>query len=129
ITPAFPFGFGLSYTTFAYSAMVVAKAPQDQYMVKMRVKNTGKVAGSEIVQLYVADGHSLVPRPVKELKGFARVMLAPGQEKEVRFMLNSRSFAYYDVAGKQWKVEPGTFTLMAGSSCADIRQKINLLVK
>ena len=129
LTPTFPFGFGLSYTTFSYSGLNAFKISGDTYLVSLRVKNTGKVAGSEIVQLYVADDHSRVPRPVKELKGFAKVFLGPGQEKEVTMHLDSRSFAYYDVAGKQWKVEPGTFTLMAGSSSVDIRQRIMLVVK
>ena len=129
LTPTFPFGFGLSYTTFVYSAIKVSRKPDDSYEVKVRVKNTGKVAGSEIVQLYIGDSHSSVPRPVKELKGFSKVFLGPGQEKEVTLNLNSRSFAYYDVTGKKWKVEPGTFGLMIGSSSADIRQKTDLLIK
>ena len=129
LAPTFPFGFGLSYTTFSYSGLKVAKTADDSYLVSLKVKNTGKAEGSEVVQLYVADGHSQVPRPVKELKGFARILLAPGQEKEVAMPLNSRSFAYYDVTGKKWKVEPGTFTLMAGSSSVDIRLKTDLVVK
>ena len=129
LTPTFPFGFGLSYTSFVYSPMKVAKASKDEYVVTLKVKNSGKVAGSEIVQLYVADDHSKVARPMKELKGFSKVTLAPGQEKEVSIRLNFRSFAYYDESGKNWKVEAGNFILMAGSSSADIRQKINLVIK
>ena len=129
LIPTFPFGFGLSYTTFSYSDLHVEKGGNDSYQVTLKVKNTGKVAGSEIVQLYVADNHSHVSRPLKELKGFAKVFLEPGQEKEVTMHLNFRSFAYYDIAGKQWKVEPGTFILMAGSSSADIRIKTTLMVK
>jgi len=129
LVPTFPFGFGLSYTSFFYSGLHVDKEINDTYKVTVKVKNTGKVAGAEVVQLYVADDHSHLPRPVKELKGFARVTLEPGQEKEVTMHLNSRSFAYYDVTGKKWKVEPGNFEIMAGSSSADIRIKTKLQVK
>ena len=129
LVPAFPFGFGLSYTTFAYSDLRVMKVNDDRYIARLKVKNTGKMEGAEVVQLYVADNHSTVPRPVKELKAFSRVPLKAGEEKEVTMYLNSRSFAYYDVQGKKWKVEPGTFTVMAGSSSADIRQKADVPVK
>jgi beta-glucosidase len=90
--------------------------------------NSGKVGGSEIVQLYVADDHSKVARPVKELKGFAIVALDPRQEKEITMRLNSRSFAWYDVSKKDWRVEPGNFVIMAGSSSTDIRLKTDLLI-
>jgi beta-glucosidase len=126
ITPTFPFGYGLSYTTFSYSGLSVVNNDQGTYLVKLRVKNTGKVAGSEIVQLYIADDHSKIARPVKELKGFAKVTLEPGQEKEVTMHLNSRSFAWYDVTTRDWKVVPGNFVIMAGSSSADIRLKTGL---
>jgi len=126
LVPTFPFGFGLSYTTFEYSDLRVEKASNGTWEVSLKVKNTGKLAGSEIVQLYVADAHSQVPRPLKELKGFAKVSLDPGQEKKVSLHLNSRSFAYYDKAGRQWKVEPGTFEILAGSSSADIKLKTKI---
>ena len=129
LVPTFPFGFGLSFTTFGYSDLTTTKGANDTWQVSLKVKNTGKVAGSEVVQLYISDVHSKVPRPVKELKGFARVTLDPGQDKTVSIPLNSRSFAYYDVKGKQWKVEPGSVEIMAGSSSADIRVKTNLLIK
>lgn len=128
LTPAFPFGFGLSYTTFSYSGLRVVKDNEGTYKVTLKVKNTGKVGGSEIVQLYVADDHSKIARPVKELKGFAKVTLDPGQEKEITMQLNSRSFAWYDVSKKDWRVEPGNFVIMAGSSSTDIRLKTDLLI-
>ena len=129
LIPTFPFGFGLSYTTFAYSGLKAEKAGNNTYKVSLTVKNTGKLKGSEVVQLYIGDQHSQVHRPLKELKGFARVSLEPGQEKKVDFILNSRSFSYYDTAGKKWKYEPGSFEILAGSSSADIRLKTSLRVK
>ena len=129
LTPTFPFGYGLSYTTFSYSGLTVAGNDNGTYRVTLKVKNTGKVAGSEIVQLYVADDHSKIARPVKELKGFSKVTLDPGQEKEVTMTLDSRSFAWYDVTKKDWNVVPGNFVIMAGSSSADIRLKTDLLIK
>lgn len=128
LVPTFPFGFGLSYTTFIFSDLQVEKKANASYLVSLRVKNSGKVAGSEVVQLYVADDHSRVQRPLKELKGFAKVTLEPGQEKTVSIPLNFRSFAYYDVKGKQWKVDPGNFIIMAGNSSAGIKLKANLLI-
>ncbi len=126
LTPTFPFGFGLSYTTFAYSDLRAVKAANGSWEVSLKVKNTGKIAGSEIVQLYVSDAHSHVPRPLKELKAFSKVTLEPGEEKTVIMHLNFRSFAYYNVAGKQWKAEPGSFEILAGSSSADIRLKTKI---
>ncbi|MCK9422375.1 MAG: fibronectin type III-like domain-contianing protein [Bacteroidales bacterium] len=87
------------------------------------------IAGSETIKLYVSDTHNPLPRPVKELKGFAKVVLNPGQEKKVTMHFNSRSFAYYDVKDKQWKVDPGNFEISVGSSSADIRLRTNLAVK
>jgi beta-glucosidase len=129
LVPSYPFGFGLSFTTFSYSPMRVTPEPGGNYVVTLKVKNTGKMAGSETVQLYVADGHSRVPRPVKELKAFAKLYLEPGQEREVKMRLDPRSFAYYDVTGRKWKIEPGMFTLLAGASSTDIRQRFGLNVK
>ena len=129
ITPTFPFGYGLSYTTYDYSNLMVVNNTNNTYTVSLKVKNTGKVAGSEVVQLYVADDHSKVSRPVKELKGFAKVSLQPGEEKKISLPLNFRSFAYYDVQSKTWKVEPGNFDILVGSSSADIRLKTKVEVK
>jgi len=113
--PLFPFGYGLSYTTFQYSDL---KISHDQRHVKVSfaIKNTGRRRGAEVGQVYVGDTHSRVPRPVKELKGFAKVDLQPGQRKLASVLLDRRSFAYYDTVNKRWKIEPGEFKVLVGSS-------------
>lgn len=121
--PLFPFGFGLSYTRFQYSGLVVSPAQSkspDSVTVAFNVKNVGTRAGSEVAELYVGDSHSSVPRPEKELKGFAKVFLQPGETKKVSLTLNRRSFSYYDVNNKQWTAEPGAFSILVGSSSAKI---------
>ncbi|MFH1523642.1 MAG: glycoside hydrolase family 3 C-terminal domain-containing protein [Chloroflexota bacterium] len=125
VTPLFPFGHGLSYTAFAYSGLKVAKKVKASEPIKvtLKVKNAGKVAGKEVVQLYVSDPQSALPRPPKELKGFAKVDLKPGQSKMVSFTLDERSLAYYDPVKKGWVAEPGKFEVLAGSSSRDIRLK------
>src|SRR4051794_31416877 len=108
IQPLFPFGFGLSYTSFEYSNLSINKKEiQDieTVTVSVNVKNTGIAAGKEIVQLYVKDLESSVIRPEKELKGFEKVQLQPGEEKMVIFTLDKRAFAYYNVELKDWHVE------------------------
>ncbi len=120
----FPFGFGLSYTTFEYSDLTLsAKAinEKDGLTVTCKVKNTGDVAGAEVVQLYVNDVESTIFRPVKELKGFDKVFLEPGEEKTVTFNLDSRAFAYYNVNINDWHVESGDFNILVGASSQDIR--------
>ncbi|MCX6280608.1 MAG: glycoside hydrolase family 3 C-terminal domain-containing protein [Bacteroidetes bacterium] len=129
LLPTFPFGFGLSYTTFSYSGLRVEEKPGGTFLVSLKVKNTGKKEGSETVQLYVSDDHSRVPHPVKELKGFAKVSLMPGEEKTVNINLNRRSFSYFDTNLHQWKADPGNFDILAGSSSADIRLTAKLQVK
>ena len=125
LAPLFPFGHGLSYTTFAYSDLKVAKKVKagEKVEVSLQVKNTGKRAGKEVVQLYVADPESALPRPPKELKGFAKVELQPGESKTVSFALDERSLAYYDPYRKKWVAEPGEFEVLVGSSSRDIRVK------
>ena len=118
----FPFGHGLSYTSFAYSDLAVQPgAESDSFVVTLKVKNNGDVAGDEIVQLYVRDVEANVFRPEKELKGFVRVSLQPGEELPVTMELDSRAFAYYDTARKNWVVEAGTFEILVGASSRDIR--------
>jgi beta-glucosidase len=124
IAPQFAFGHGLSYTTFEYSSLKVSRSPVkpgESLTVELQVKNTGRREGAEVVQLYVQDVKASVPRPIKELKSFEKVLLRPGQTKVVRINLDARSMAFYDVAKKQWVVEPGQFKVMAGSSSSDIR--------
>ncbi|WP_091019796.1 beta-glucosidase family protein [Paenibacillus amylolyticus] len=131
LEPLFPFGYGLSYTTFEYADLKVDRTEltdQDEVNVQVRVTNTGDIAGKEIVQLYVSDVESTVIRPVRELKGFAKVALEPGESKVVSFTLNKRSFAYYNVDMKDWHVETGEFDIQVGSSSRDIhvRTRVNV---
>ncbi|WP_373232346.1 glycoside hydrolase family 3 C-terminal domain-containing protein [Cohnella sp.] len=131
IRPLFPFGHGLSYTTFEYSALAMDKtviSDTETVNVSINVKNTGSRAGKEIVQLYVRDTTSSVSRPDKELKGFAKVSLAPGEVKTVSFILDKRSFAYFDVERKDWHVETGEFEILIGKTSADIALKGTILV-
>lgn len=123
IAPMFPFGFGLSYTSFALGAFAIddSKFEADgNVTVWVTVTNTGARAGSEVVQLYVGDPEASVPRPQKELKAFTKVRLDPGQTERVKLELSDRDFAFYSVAAKHWVVEPGAFTLMVGTSSTNI---------
>ncbi|MDQ0115169.1 beta-glucosidase family protein [Paenibacillus harenae] len=123
VEPLFPFGHGLSYTSFAYSELTFAKQAirdDETVDVHVKVKNTGDRAGKEIVQLYVREAASKVIRPDKELKGFAKVELQPGEQKTVTFTLGKRSFAYYDVDRKDWRVDTGAFDILIGRSSQDI---------
>jgi beta-glucosidase len=124
VSPLFPFGHGLSYTTFKYSNLrLSAKSmtPNDLLKVRVDVTNTGKVAGKEVVQLYVRDVDATVARPEKELKAFAKVELAPKQTKTVTFTLDREAFWYFDVRHNEWSTEPGEFEILLGSSSRDIR--------
>lgn len=132
IEPLYHFGFGLSYTTFEYGHLKVANTlfkKGDQVIVTFTVKNTGKVAGAEIAQLYVQDLKASVVRPEKELKGFKKVFLNPGETKTVKMMLNNKDFAYWDVNKHDWFAEPGGFNLLVGAASNDIRQAIKVTLK
>ncbi len=122
IAPQFPFGFGLSYTTFKYDGLAVTpgKTKDGKVSVSFDVTNTGTRAGADVAQVYVGDGHAKVPRPVKELKGFAKVSLQPGETRRVTVELDRRSFSYYDVETRQWRADPGVFEILVGRSSADI---------
>jgi beta-glucosidase len=122
VPPLFPFGHGLSYTSFGYSNLQVAPADAAEaergvlYTVSITVKNTGSRAGKEIVQLYVSERKSRVPRPLKELRHFAKLALEPGEARPLRFELQARDFAYYDVRLHDWAVDSGIFNLLVGGS-------------
>ena len=112
----FPFGYGMSYTTFAYSDMAA-----DEQGVSLTVTNTGSVAGTEIVQLYVAKKSSELFRPAKELKGFARVTLAPGEKQRITITLDDKAFRFWNVKANRWEIEGGEYELLVGASVEDIR--------
>ena len=112
----FPFGYGMSYTTFAYSDMAA-----DEQGVSLIVTNTGSVAGTEIVQLYVAKKNSELFRPVRELKGFARVTLAPGEKQRITITLDDKAFRFWNVKANRWEIEGGEYELLVGASVEDIR--------
>ena len=112
----FPFGYGMSYTTFAYSDLAA-----DEQGVSLTVTNTGSVAGTEIVQLYVAKKNSELFRPAKELKGFARVTLAPGEKQRITIMLDDKAFRFWNVKANRWEIEGGEYELLVGASVEDIR--------
>jgi beta-glucosidase len=123
----FPFGYGLSYTTFEYSRPRLSASrfnDVDGVTITVDVTNTGSVVGKEIVQVYVHDQHSELVRPEKELKGFAKVELQPGETKSVSIHLDDRAFAYYHPKYRQWITESGEFDLLIAASAADIRHKL-----
>lgn len=120
----YPFGYGLSYTTFAYDLMQLSTAQiheDDSLTITCRIKNTGNLAGSEIVQLYVSCRGSGIPRPEQELKGFEKVNLDPGAEKVVQFILSASDLAYFDPQSSSWNVESGTYEIRIAASSRDIR--------
>ena len=112
----FPFGYGMSYTTFAYSDMAA-----DEQEVSLTVTNTGSVAGTEIVQLYISKKDGQIFRPIKELKGFARVTLAPGEKQRITIALDDKAFRFWNVKANRWEIEGGAYELLVGASVEDIR--------
>jgi beta-glucosidase len=129
IDPLFPFGFGLSYTRFEYSNLGIEAADRTDpcnLKVSFEIRNTGDRAGAEVAQLYVAAAQSTVERPVRELKGFAKVFLLPGESKRTTLSLDRRSFAYFDSRTSQWRTDPGTYQISIGASSRDLRIHQNL---
>ncbi|HXW61031.1 MAG TPA: glycoside hydrolase family 3 C-terminal domain-containing protein [Candidatus Acidoferrales bacterium] len=121
--PLFPFGYGLSYTTFRYQNLSVRSVVSPKglaYEVSFDVTNTGRREGADVAEVYVGQTQPQVPRPEKELKGFARVNLLAGESRRVQILLDSRAFSYYDTASHQWRVDPGTFTIFVGRSVDQI---------
>ncbi|MBN1181647.1 MAG: glycoside hydrolase family 3 C-terminal domain-containing protein [Bacteroidales bacterium] len=130
VSPLFSFGYGLSYTTFEYSNLIISDTimkADGQVSVRIDVKNTGKRTGAEVVQMYIQDDYSSISRPIKELKGFKKIWLDPGQSETVTFTITPDLLAYYDI-NYNWKVEPGDFTIMVGPSSAR-NDKVQLTVK
>lgn len=128
----FPFGYGLSYTTFEYSDISLSSKKikdTDSVTVSFKIKNTGKLAGAEVAELYVAPPESAIFKAPKELKGFKKVFLEPGEEKTVELELSKRSFAYYNVNISDWHVESGEYEILVGASSKDIRLKTSLKIK
>jgi beta-glucosidase len=131
IEPTFPFGHGLSYTSFGYRDLCLDRTVVEEgetLGVSLRVSNTGPVAGKEVVQLYVQEAAPRVIRPVKELKSFHKVSLDPGQSQDVRFALDRRAFAHWDRRNRQWRADPGAFRILVGASSRDIRLEAEVQV-
>ena len=126
IKPLFPFGYGLSYASFKYSDLKITREPyggKDLVKISFAVKNIGSRGGAEIAELYVGDSHASVPRPIKELKGFAKVKLEAGETKQVTLALDRRAFSFFDVKHHDWTAEPGDFAILVGGSSVDIQLK------
>lgn len=130
--PLFSFGHGLSYTTFAYGKAVADKKVmgQDEMLtITLPVTNTGSREGSEVIQLYISDLKSSLPRPVKELKGFSKVKLAPGETREVTFTIGKEALSFFDDTRHEWVTEPGKFEALVGASSTDIRNRVAFELK
>ena len=124
-TPLFPFGHGLSYTTFQYGDLRVERKQGEQAAVSVRITNTGKRKGAEVVQLYIQSPPE-AEEPPKQLKGFEKIVLEPEESRVVALTLDGDSVAAWDAKNHEWKVHPGTYSIMIGSSSRDIRLKASL---
>jgi beta-glucosidase len=132
IKPLFCFGHGLSYTTFEYGKISADKKEMkalDKITFTLNIKNTGKREGSEIVQLYIRDIKSSLPRPVKELKGFEKISLQPGETKIVSFSIDKSDLSFFDADKHEWIAEPGDFEAIVGSSSLDVKSKFAFTLK
>jgi len=125
VKPRYPFGYGLSYTTFKYANLAIKPQTGSEalFTVSFEITNTGDRQGADVAQVYVSDGHSKIERPAKELKGFAKVSLKPGETQHVSVTLDARAFAYYDPTTKRWTISPGSFDVSVGRSSQEILLK------
>ena len=122
LEPLLPFGFGLSYTSFEYTDLKSTEiSTNGKFEVSFSITNTGKVEGREVAQLYISDQQASVPRAVKELKGFTKVNLKPGETKRVTIALDREALSFYDDREMRWTAENGKFGIAVGASSADIR--------
>jgi len=130
VTPLFAFGHGLSYTSFAYAGLTApaSVAPGAPVKVRLSVRNTGKRTGKEVVQLYVARADRTADEPIKQLAGFAKVALKPGESRVVEIAVNPRAFGYWDTASHHWIARAGAYQLLAGAASDDIRLKQDIRV-
>lgn len=129
VSPLYPFGHGLSYTTFKYSNLVISPDIKDTYKVSVKIANVGKRAGAEVVQFYlIPPDQKGLERPAKELKAFSKLNLLPGEAKTTIVKLNKKDFSYYDTTAGAWKITPGTYTITAASSAGDIRLKLKIVI-
>lgn len=136
IEPLFPFGYGLSYTTFAYKNLSIgsnklsaSSQPGGTVAISFDIANTGKVSGQEVAQVYVGiPSTSAIPQPPMQLKGFEKAALRPGQTRRIRLTLDARSFSYWDINAHDWKIQPGTYRIMVGSSSRNIQLQDSLQV-
>lgn len=132
LKPLFSFGHGLSYTSFEYGKPFADKKEikaDENITFKVKVKNSGNRAGKEVVQLYIKDKKSSLPRPLKELKAFEKISLAPGEEKEVTFTIDKSALSFYDDAKQAWTAEAGDFEALIGASASDIRAVVPFKLK
>ena len=124
VSPAYPFGFGLSYTTFSYSDVSVGKTQYklgETIEVSVTVANTGELAGEEVVQLYIHDISADIARPIKELKGFEKIKLAKGEQRRVTFQLTEKDLSYWNSEAK-FKADPGSFKVWVGGNSRDVKE-------
>ncbi len=126
--PLFPFGFGLSYTTFSFSNLQApaTAASGSTVPVSFDVTNTGSAAGAEVAQLYISDPSAKVNRPERELKGFAKVRLEPGETRHVTLKLDARAFSYWDPIAHEWTIDPGKFVIRIGDSSENTPRSADL---